>query len=119
MPTNLVIEIFVDGLRSDGFFQAAAKSVLPLRQFLSQLDGTTVPEEYYVALGNSEGIPERFPVHQKITVYSLDQAKAIGHILRGWALLSVHKRVEVSSDFGNTVITHETLDIDAEMLRLV
>jgi len=97
MPINLTVEIFVDDPRAASF-EAAAKTAIPLWVFLNNLDGTTVTEKHYVSMGTSEGLPERFPLREDITVHNVDQALAIGHILKGWTLLSILKRVEISSN---------------------
>lgn len=117
MPTNLEIEIFVDDPSSGGFADAA-KTVFPLLAFLKKLDGTKVPEEYF-SVGSSTGMPQQFPLRQQITVYNSDQARAIGYILKGWASLNIQKRVVISSGNKSKEITHETGDIEEEMVRLV
>lgn len=117
MPTSLMIQIFVDNPTA-GTHKDAAKSVAALIGFLNNLDGPAVPNQgFSVSAVDSAGNLTRNPVEQDITIYSQDQALAIGHILKGWALLSILKRVEVAWTDGKIVITHET-DIEEEMRRI-
>jgi hypothetical protein len=117
MPKKLVVEIYVDNPKA-AEFKSVAKSVPPLQEFLTHLDGITVPQRFFWS-GSSDGMPTQLPLQESITVNSPDQARALAHILYGWTLLSILKRVVIRSDKGRAVITHETLEVDEEISRLL
>ena len=117
MPTKLMIEIYVDDPKA-AEFKSVAKSVPPLQDFLTRLDRVAVPQRY-VWSSSSDGMPIQLPLQESVTVNSPDQARAVAHILYGWTLLSILKRVVIRSDRGRAEITHETLELDEEISRLL
>jgi len=117
MPTKLAIEVFIDNPRS-ATFQSPADSVQPLLAFLQSLDGITTPTQY-VSATYSQLMPGSLPLRQEVALHTQEQAKAVGHILFGWAALNILKRVEVRSVNHRVTITHETLDLEALMLQLL